>query len=107
MNPIMSMKYVCREYRLVTLVVSHNSHPQDGTPLLSDCHLSANDTLLRDAQVQPFGQLELDLCRIHCTVVLVLSHIQAELVKRSCGWSCRGEITKFPDIKCKPFSRTI
>lgn len=79
----MSMKYVGREYRLVTLVVSHNSNPQDGTPLLSDRHLSANDTLLGDAQVQPFGQLELDLRRIYRFRVLVLFHIQPELMKRS------------------------
>lgn len=65
----------------MSLIVSHHSNSQDRTSLLSDCHLSANDTLLRDAQVQPFGQLKFDLRRICRFQVLVLLHIQVELIK--------------------------
>lgn len=78
-------------------IVSHDSHPDNGTARVSHGHLSAHDSLLRDAQVQPFGQFEFHFRLAAAWLqALVPAQVYLELMEWRCVWRRCREISVFP-----------
>lgn len=78
-------------------IVSHDSHSENGTARVSHCHLSAHDSLLRDPQVQPFGQFEFHFSLAAAWLqALVPAQVYLELMEWGCVWRGCREISVFP-----------